>query len=202
MQDLPWWRILVQLAVVSIASISAVAGRLPTLRIVAACIGTMILYGILQDQVTVRLCPAYFRIAHQPIPGLTDPTLLGITWGFLGSWWGGLFFGLALAATARAGTNPPLTSGDLLGPLIALLCVVALGSLSCGLTGAYTATVLQLSLGGPWDQLIAKRERFWIIVVASTHFGSYLWASLAAVGVCLWAAKKRSALAERSRPGR
>src|SRR5690349_16358418 len=45
-----------------------------------------VLYAMLQDQISARMCPEYFTVAHPRIEGLTNPTLMGITWGFLGAW--------------------------------------------------------------------------------------------------------------------
>lgn len=107
MEPLEPWRLWTQLAVVGAALAVAALRPLPALRVVVGCVAATVAYGAAQDQFTARLCPEYFTVAHNPIPGVTDPTLLGLVWGFLGGWWGGLMLGLGLAAAARAGPAPP-----------------------------------------------------------------------------------------------
>ena len=58
--------------------------------IVVLCIGSAVIYGILHDQITARICVEYFTIGHPPIFPTESPTLLGIGWGILATWWVGL----------------------------------------------------------------------------------------------------------------
>src|SRR2546428_5874010 len=91
------------------------------LRILAA-----VVYGILHDQVTARVCVEYFTIGHAPIFGTDDPTLLGLGWGVLATWWMGLLLGVPLAVAARAGSRPKRSVGSLLRPIAWLLGVMAI----------------------------------------------------------------------------
>jgi hypothetical protein len=38
-----------------------------SVKIIALCVGAAIAYGVLQDQVTARVCVEYFTIGHPPI---------------------------------------------------------------------------------------------------------------------------------------
>jgi hypothetical protein len=67
------YRIWVPLAAVGTAWGLAVFWRLASLRIVGVCMAVLVAYAMVQDQVTVRLCPEYFTVGHPPIAGLTDP---------------------------------------------------------------------------------------------------------------------------------
>jgi hypothetical protein len=49
---------------------------LESLKIILLCIEAAIVYGILHDQVTARVCVEYFTIGHPPIFHTDDPTLL------------------------------------------------------------------------------------------------------------------------------
>jgi hypothetical protein len=51
-------------------------------------IAAAILYGILHDQVTARVCLEYFTVFHPPVFDTTSPTLLALGWGGLlpGGW--------------------------------------------------------------------------------------------------------------------
>src|SRR5205807_5904962 len=89
------------------------------------CILAAICYGIVHDQVTARICVEYFTIGHPPIFGTDDPTLLGIGWGVVATWWVGLILGLGLAFAARVGPRPKRDAGSLVKPISRLLCVMA-----------------------------------------------------------------------------
>ena len=191
MEPLAPWRIWVQLAVVGMALGLAVVRPFPILRIVVCCMASMIAYGIVQDQFTVRICPEYFTVGHPPIAGLTDPTLLGITWGFLGAWWGGLCLGLALAITMHVGRSPPLTMGQLARPMALLFLAVASVAILCGLGTNFNAGLLGVKLGEPWASQIPPERHRAMLVVANAHFGAYGSAVVGAIVVCEWASRKR-----------
>lgn len=72
-----------------------------TIFILATCIASAVGYGIIHDQITARICVEYFTIGHPPIIGTDDPTLLGIDWGILATWWVGLILGIGLTIAAR-----------------------------------------------------------------------------------------------------
>ena len=76
------------------------------IAIVALCVLAAVTYGVIHDQVTARVCVEYFTIGHPPIFGTDDPTLLGIGWGVLATWWVGVILGIPLAAAARLGNRP------------------------------------------------------------------------------------------------
>lgn len=59
------------------------------LLIVCTCMASAVIYGILQDQITVRLCIEYFTVGHFPILGDQHPTILAILWGFVATMAGG-----------------------------------------------------------------------------------------------------------------
>jgi hypothetical protein len=75
-----------------------------SLRIVLFSLGCALLYGIVHDQVTARVCVEYFTVGHPSLLGLRDPTVLGIVWGIIATWWVGLALGLLLAASSCSGS--------------------------------------------------------------------------------------------------
>ena len=77
--------------------------------IILSSVFASIVYGILHDQVTARVCVEYFTIGHPPVFNTNDPTLLAIGWGIIATWWVGLILGIPLAVAARAGNRPPRT---------------------------------------------------------------------------------------------
>jgi hypothetical protein len=86
--------------------------------IILLSIFASIVYGILHDQITARICVEYFTIGHAPIFGTDHPTLLGIGWGIFATWWVGLFLGIPLAAFARIGKRPKRTARSLVRPIV------------------------------------------------------------------------------------
>src|ERR1700761_8722820 len=99
------------------------------------CIVAAVLYGIIHDQVTARVCVEYFTIGHPPIFGTDNPTLLRIGWGIVATWWVGVLFGVPLGIAARAGSRPKRTVDSLLKPLAGLLGIAALCAVAAGLIG-------------------------------------------------------------------
>jgi len=70
--------------------------------IVLLCVLAAVAYGVVHDQVTVRVCVEYFTVGHPPVFPTDDPTLLGLGWGVLATWWVGVLLGLGLAVAAAA----------------------------------------------------------------------------------------------------
>jgi hypothetical protein len=110
------------------------------LKIILLCVVAGVVYGILHDQVTARVCLEYFTVFHPPLFGTQSPTLLAFAWGFVATWWVGLFLGLLLALAARAGGRPKLTAADLVRPVGLLLVVMAGCALFAGITGYVVAS--------------------------------------------------------------
>jgi hypothetical protein len=102
------------------------------LRIVLMCVTAAVVYGILHDQVTARVCVEYFTIGHPPIFATDDPTLLAVGWGILATWWAGLLLGVPLALIARAGSRPKRTASSLVRPVVTLSVVMAVGAVAAG----------------------------------------------------------------------
>src|SRR5947199_10373702 len=92
--------------------------------IILLCIAGAVVYGIIHDQITARICVEYFTIGHPAIFGTDDPTLLGLGWGVIATWWVGLILGVPLALCSRVGAWPQFTAGRLGRPLAVLLMIV------------------------------------------------------------------------------
>jgi hypothetical protein len=105
------------------------------LKIAAACVLAAVLYGVVHDQFTARICIEYFTIFHPPIFATQSPTLLGIGWGIIATWWVGAFFAIPMILAARAGTRPTLRASELLPPIAWLLAFMAVCAVLFGITG-------------------------------------------------------------------
>ena len=104
-------------------------------KIAITCVIAAVFYGIVHDQFTARICIEYFTIFHPPIFHTQSPTLLGIGWGVLATWWVGVFFAVPMILSARAGSNPTLRAAELLPSIASLLAVMAGSAVLFGTIG-------------------------------------------------------------------
>ncbi len=98
---------------------------MPFATIVIRSILAAMAYGIVHDQITTRVCLEYFTIAHPRLIESTSPTVLGLFWGVVATWWVGVLLGVPLAIAARAGSWPRLAWRDLQRSVLCLLLVMA-----------------------------------------------------------------------------
>lgn len=166
------------------------------LKIVVLSTLAAILYGILHDQVTARVCLEYFTIGHPPIFPTRSPTLLAIGWGIIATWWVGLPLGCALALAARAGgSRPKLEAHELVRPIgVLLLCMFAL-ALVAGLSGAFLASRGQVWLVEPLKTAVPADRQVAFLADLWAHTASYLGGLVGGIGLAIWTWKKRGRLA-------
>ena len=165
-------------------------------HIVLMCVVAACLYGILHDQVTARVCVEYFTVAHDPtvIP-TDDPTLLGLGWGILATWWVGLMLGVVLAVAARAGRRPPRTARSLVRPLLQLLAVMAVFALIAGVVGyamGVNETVVVIQPGSRFAEAIPREKWPAFQACAFAHSMSY-WVGFVGGGIqiaIVWVSRK------------
>lgn len=129
------------------------------LKIVLFSIYAAILFGVLHDQVTARVCVDYFTIGHADVFHTTSPTLLAFGWGVLATWWVGLMLGLPLAVFARAGSPPKLAWTHLVRPVAILLGCAGAASLLCGIAGFVAARAGWIQLYDPYLAGAAPEEK-------------------------------------------
>ncbi len=110
------------------------------LKIVGLAVAASVLYGVLQDQVMVRVCLEYVTVGHTPVFATDNPALLALGQGVRATWWWGLMFGVPLALCARWGARPKLTAGRLVLPVGFQLAAVAVSSLAAGAAGYVAAS--------------------------------------------------------------
>lgn len=190
------WKVVVQIILVPAAVTFFCLRNSPLLKIVALSICAMVVYGMVQDQVSVRLSKEYFTLAHPPIEGIDDPTVLGILWGFLGSWWGGLIVGISAGFTATAGAKPILTWRMLFLPILLMVLGMACVTLIAGLSGYYNARLLDIRIGSNHAIGLPADDHTLIFAVACGHFGTYSSAFVGSAVLCIWIAWKRHQLGQ------
>lgn len=158
------------------------------------CVLAAIVYGIIHDQITARICVEYFTIGHVPI-GTDSPTLLGLAWGIIATWWFGLFLGVLLAVAARAGRLPKSTARDLRVPVARLmLCCFAL-ALCAGLVGYLLAQQKVIWLSSYLASAVPPHKHSRFLADLWIHNTSYLSGGIGAVILWVWVIIQRVRLA-------
>jgi hypothetical protein len=155
--------------------------KIVIMGVVAACV-----YGIVQDQVTARVCVEYFTIGHPPVFHTDSPTLLALGWGIIATWWVGLPLGLLMGLASRVGAWPRLGWRDLLRPVAIVLCVMGVISLAAGMAGYFAAKADWVWLGDPlWSRVPAERHALFLADLWA-HLAAYGSGFLGGVGLCVW----------------
>ncbi len=162
-----------------------------SIKIVLFSIAAGILYGIVHDQITARICIEYFTVFHPPLIATDSPTLLGLAWGVVATWWAGASLGIMLAVAARAGSRTKLTARALVPLMARLLIVMAVSALLFGAAGFALANNAMLFPPG-WMQTQLPPERFpYFIADWWAHNASYNTAFLGGAVLCAIAYRKR-----------
>jgi hypothetical protein len=137
------------------------------IRITTLCTGAAIAYGIAHDQVTARLCPEYFLVAHPPLCSGHPISVVALCWGLAATWWVGLTIGVLLARVA----GDSVTAGALAPRICALLASMAMVAVILGAIGWWLGGSFKPP-GALADLLpVAIHRRFFAAWFA--HVGSY-----------------------------
>ena len=159
-------------------------------KIAAICVIAAVMYGIVHDEVTARICVEYFTIFHPPLFHTQSPTLLGIGWGIAATWWVGVFFAVPVIVVARAGARPTLRASELVPPIAYLLLIMAGCSLLSGITGY--ALARKGVLATDWLTFSASpATRYRFMADWWAHTASYAAAFLGGVALCVLTYRKR-----------
>lgn len=170
-------------------------------KILLLCILSAVAYGILHDQVTARVCVEYFTIGHPPVFPTDSPTLLGLGWGIIATWWVGLMLGLPLACVSRLGVWPKLTVAGLFRPIGVLLGAVGCVSLMAGFTGFFMARSGMVWLVEPLRSLVPESKHAFFIADLWAHLAAYGVGSLGGLILCGWILSTRRKTASPSAQG-
>jgi len=170
--------------------------RQSTAIIVLAIAGAVI-YGILHDEITARICIEYFTIGHPPVFATDDPTLLGLGWGVIATWWVGLILGVLLAGSAQFGSWPRVAVGQFYRPLfVTLLCVGVVATLA-GVVGHVAATRGWVYLVGPIVERLPAHRHVAFLTDLWTHLASYTGGAIGGLALCIWVLVRRKRAAVR-----
>jgi len=150
------------------------------LKIVALCIFAAVVYGVLHDQVTARLCIEYFTVFHPPVFTTHSPTLLGLGWGVIATWWAGAIIGILLACAARFGARNQASARQLVRPVCWLMCFMGVCTLTFGVLGYYKG-----SIPGVLGQSIPAAKHQAFVADWWAHSASYGCGFLGGTALCL-----------------
>lgn len=141
--------------------------------IVLVCILFAVVYGICHDQITARVCVEYFTIGHPPVFKTDDPTLLGLGWGVIATWWVGLIMGVPLALAARVGSRPKRTAASLVRPLAVQMSVAGVCALVAGVVGYLLASNGAVFLVGRLATAVPADRHAVFLADGFAHSASY-----------------------------
>ena len=100
------------------------------LSMLAACV-----YGVVHDQITVRLCPEYFTVAHPPLFHPNSVTLLAFYWGVAATVGIGAVLGFVVAQVSQSGDAAPWPLARVTKCILLLLAMMALSAAAAGTCG-------------------------------------------------------------------
>ena len=132
-----------------------------------------VLYGIAHDGITAQICVEYFTFGHPDIFGTDSPTLLGVGWGIIATWWVGFLLGVLLAFAARFGKRPKVAPRALVRPIGRLLLGMAGFSSLAGLMGLIATRLHWVSLGGELTAIVPASKQAGFLVALWMHSMSY-----------------------------
>ncbi len=154
-----------------------------------------VLYGILHDQITARICVEYFTIGHPQIVPTENPTLLGLVWGVVATWWVGLILGIPLAIVATVGSHPKRTAVSLVGPLALVMLCSAMFALLAGCVGYIAARNRWVVLMSPLAEKVPHEKHIPFLVDLWVHNASYCGGFVGGLFLMFWVWRVRNAKA-------
>lgn len=165
---------------------------MPSLKIVALCIASAIVYGLVHDQITARVCIEYFTIGHPPVFSTESPTLLALGWGIIATWWCGLILGVPLALIARLGSWPKLSAADFRKPIAIQLVCMGVVAVIAGCSGYVAARAGWVELMEPLASEIPRQVHVRFLAALWTHLASYGTGFLGGLFIWGWAWRERT----------
>ncbi|WP_425400039.1 hypothetical protein [Aeoliella sp.] len=150
------------------------------LAIMMLSILAAVTYGVVHDQFTARICIEYFTIGHPPIftVPVTSPTIIGLAWGVIATWWVGAGLGIPLAIVARTGKRPPRDARSLVKPIVVLMLVTGALAALAGVLGYFAASSGSVILLEPMASRVPADKHVGFITDLWIHLASYLFGAV------------------------
>jgi len=158
-----------------------------SVAIIVMSVLTCVSYGIIHDQITARICVEYFTIGHQPISdfAIDDPTILGLIWGVIATWWVGVLLGVPLAFVSRFGPGPKRTVSFLVPRMMKLALLAFILAILSGLVGYVAASLGWIHLTGRMAVEVPPEKHVAFLVDLWAHNASYATGFLGGLDLCV-----------------
>jgi len=161
------------------------AGLLESGKIILLAIGGAIAYGIVHDQITIRVCPEYFTVAHPHIFNTDSLTLIALGWGIVATWWAGLAAGILFALAARIGLPQKLTWRRFVPPAVVLSIVMGACATLAGFIGHWLSSTGQIPSVQAWGLMLPVEKQPAFMADLFAHSISYLVGGVGSVTIVL-----------------
>lgn len=161
------------------------------LAIILLSILSAVIYGIIHDQITARICIEYFTIGHFRIIDSDDPTVVGLVWGVIATWWAGLILGVPLALASRVGRWQRVSVRELIRPIVIMLSIVALLAGCAGIIGNIAARKGWVILIGDIAQRVPENRHIPFLTDLWIHSASYLFGFVGGVVLIVYVMIRR-----------
>lgn len=142
-------------------------------RILLLTILVTLAYGIVHDQITVRLCVEYFTVAHPPLFATIPEALLGLGWAVAAAGPVGFLIGSLLASVATSPGLPPVSGRRLASRLGGLFGLTACAAAGMGALGWLLARASLVRVSQEWSAAIAPERHAAFTAVWFAHIASY-----------------------------
>lgn len=153
-------------------------------------------YGVVHNQFTARLSIEYFTIGHPQIVPSTSPTVVGLAWGVIATWWMGAGLGIVLTLCARLGSKRPrLGVADSKWPILIVLGVMAVSAIVSGSIGLTLAKSDGVVLIGRLAERVPEDRHDAFLGAMWAHVASYVTGALGGLVLALWIWNRRWSLA-------
>ncbi|MES2462148.1 MAG: hypothetical protein V4671_16305 [Armatimonadota bacterium] len=161
-----------------------------------------VLYGIVNDQITVTLSPEYFSVfkRRQFAPILEQAGLINapvrvqaVLVGTVATWWFGLLLGIVLSISGTAGRRPALPTRLFIRAVGGIMLFTLALSVFCGAVGYFAEPFIKPEPAN-WPFLTGIQEVRRAFAVGFWHNGAYLGGLVGTVGAILWGKRQRSTL--------
>jgi uncharacterized membrane protein YedE/YeeE len=119
--------------------------RKNTVAVVLLAIFASIGYAVVNDQITVQVCPEYFTVGHALIFGQQPLPVLGLLWGLCAGFFPGLALGIVLAIVCSK-SQRTVRATELIRPIATLLLVMAAAAVAAGLFGWWLSLNHQIEM--------------------------------------------------------
>lgn len=154
-------------------------------RILGLIVLMAAVYGIIHDQITARIYPAYFNVDHPDLgyPAIfhsSNPTVLGFAWGIVATVPLATVLGSMIAISAQVGNWPRISARRLLGPLCGVFVLMMVMAVAGGIWGYH-------SWRPDSKMFIARRE----MADFGAHLMSYCGGVFGALLLVIWTIIRR-----------